>query len=131
MRRMPVIVCVIALVLVSGCSDFARPPKYILADGEEHYACRGIYVRTFKDGFLGGETYTAEFTNQLGEYVQLRGVKKLLVKDVQKIADEYISSNEEKRKILAKMIDDYFQVLKTEVEGLYHEISHAVDNLRF
>jgi hypothetical protein len=53
------------------------------------------------------------------------------VKDVQKIADEYISSNEEKRKILAKMIDDYFQVLKTEVEGLYHEISHAVDNLRF
>jgi hypothetical protein len=86
MRRMPVIVCVIALVLVSGCSDFARPPKYILADGEEHYACRGIYVRTFKDGFLGGETYTAEFTNQLGEYVQLRGVKKLLVKDVQKIA---------------------------------------------
>ncbi len=29
------------------------------------------------------------------------------------------------------MIDDYFQVLKTEVQGLYHEISHAVDNLRF
>lgn len=53
------------------------------------------------------------------------------VKDIQKITDDYINSNEEKRKILGSMIREYFQSLKSEIESLYHEIEQAVSNLRF
>jgi hypothetical protein len=53
------------------------------------------------------------------------------VKDIQKITDDYINSNEEKRKILGIMLKDYFHNLKTEIESLYHEIDQAVSNLRF
>lgn len=42
------------------------------------------------------------------------------VKDIQKITDDYINSNEEKRKILGSMIREYFQSLKSEIESLYH-----------
>ena len=42
------------------------------------------------------------------------------VKDIQKITDDYINSNEEKRKILGSMIREYFQSLKAEIESLYH-----------
>lgn len=77
MRRLSMI---FGIALLSGCSDFALPPKVITADGQTYYACKG-YVRSFQNTF-GGETYTVEFTNRVGHKVQLRGVSKLTIADM-------------------------------------------------
>ena len=53
------------------------------------------------------------------------------IKDIQKIADEFIYSNEQKRQVLKQLVGKYFQTLKVEIEGLYQEVTHAVDHLRF
>lgn len=53
------------------------------------------------------------------------------VKEIQKITEDYVSSNEDKRNILLKMVNEYFQALKAEIEALYHEVTHAMENLRF
>jgi len=77
------IVSLVVIVGLAGCSDFSRPPKLIVADGSIYYACRGTYVRTFPDGLLRGDSYTVEFTDANGDWVQLRGVKKISVSDLQ------------------------------------------------
>lgn len=80
---MKTIVWLVALVGITGCSDFSLPPKTIVADGSIYYACGGAYVRTFPDGLLRGDSYTVEFTDANGDWVQLRGVKKISVSDLQ------------------------------------------------
>jgi hypothetical protein len=53
------------------------------------------------------------------------------IKDVQKIAEDFTTANKEKRRILKKLVYEYFQLLKSEVERLYNEVDHSLDNLRF
>ena len=53
------------------------------------------------------------------------------IKDIEKISNEFIHSNEEKRQLLKQMVGKYFQTLKLEIEGLYQEVTHAVEHLRF
>jgi hypothetical protein len=71
---------VVVLFGISGCSDFALPPKMIVADGQTYYACKG-YVRSFQKTW-GGETYTVEFQERDGRKVQLRGISKLAITDM-------------------------------------------------
>jgi hypothetical protein len=72
----------IVFFCLSGCSDFSLPPKAIVADGSFYYACGGNFVRTFADGLLRGGPYTIEFTDANGDWVQLRGVNKVMLTDI-------------------------------------------------
>ena len=76
------IVSFVAIVGLTGCSDFSLPPKAIVADGTLYYACEGNYVRTSADGFLRDGPYTIEFTDANGYWVQLRGVSKVKLTDI-------------------------------------------------
>jgi hypothetical protein len=53
------------------------------------------------------------------------------IKDVTRITDAFTTANTEKRNILKKLVQEYFQLLKSEIENLYHEVEHSLDNLRF
>ena len=51
--------------------------------------------------------------------------------DVRRITEDYIRANTDKRNILKKQVSEYFSLLKGEIENLYHEVEHSLDNLRF
>lgn len=53
------------------------------------------------------------------------------INEIQKISSDFISSNAEKRNILKGLVHEYFNLLKTEIESLYHEVEHSLNNLRF
>lgn len=78
---------------LAGCSEYSLPPKQIIADGEMFYACGGLYVRSFKDGLVSGDTYTVEFTDKFGDKVQLRGIRKVSIRDLSDEATEAMPSS--------------------------------------
>lgn len=53
------------------------------------------------------------------------------MKELQQISEEYIANQKSKRDLLKKMVQDFFVLVKQEVEALYYQVFSILDTYRF